>query len=394
MKIKYISILLLAILCVQCNTNKADVSEVKDYIRMADSEIKRNPESWMLDFVKAPRWNYCHGLVLQAIWQAYLQSDDVKYYDYVKSYTDTMLMENGTQIRTYQPEKYNIDMINSGKILFPLYRSTGDEQYRNAIELLRNQMRTHPRTSEGGFWHKNIYPHQMWLDGIYMGSPFLAEYATVFNEPTLYSDIARQITLIAQKAYDPQTGLYYHAWDESREQAWANPATGLSPHFWSRSIGWYSMALVDVLDFFPERHPARPEIIDILNRLAAALENFRDPQTGMWYQVTDKGGEEGNYIESTGSIMFIYMWVKGAQKGYLDPSYLEKGREAYKQYVKQFIVENPDGTISVTSCCSVAGLGGNPYRDGSYEYYISEPVRDNDPKATGPFIMTGILLEQ
>jgi unsaturated rhamnogalacturonyl hydrolase len=358
---------------------------------MADSEMKRNPESWMLDFVKAPRWNYCHGLVLQSIWQAYTQSGDRKYYDYVKSYADTMLMDDGRQIRTYQPEKYNIDMINSGKILFPLYRETGDEKYKNALDLLRGQMRTHPRTSEGGFWHKNIYPHQMWLDGIYMASPFLTEYAATFNEPELFDDVARQITLIAQKTYDPQTGLYYHGWDESREQAWANPETGLSPHFWSRSIGWYSMALVDVLDYFPENHPQRPAILDILTRLATALEKFRDPQTGMWYQVTDKLGEEGNYLESTGSIMFIYLWIKGAQKRYLDASYLEKGKAAYKQYIKQFIVDNPDGTISVTQCCSVAGLGGNPYRDGSYRYYISEPVRDNDPKATGPFIMTGAL---
>ncbi|MDR0683465.1 MAG: glycoside hydrolase family 88 protein [Dysgonamonadaceae bacterium] len=393
MKLKFTSFLLFALLCTQCNANKPDTSGQKHYIRMADSEIKRNPESWMLDFVKAPRWNYCHGLVLQSIWQVYTQSGDRKYYDYVKSYADTMLMDDGHQIRTYQPEKYNIDMINSGKILFPLYRETGDEKYKNAIELLRNQMRSHPRTSEGGFWHKNIYPHQMWLDGIYMASPFLAEYAATFNEPELFDDIARQITLIAQKTYDPQTGLYYHGWDESREQAWANPETGLSPNFWSRSIGWYSMALVDVLDYFPENHPQRPAILDILTRLAASLEKFRDPQTGMWYQVTDKLGEEGNYLESTGSIMFIYLWVKGAQKGYLDASYLEKGKAACEQYIKQFIIDNPDGTISVTKCCSVSGLGGNPYRDGSYSYYISEPVRDNDPKATGPFIMTSVLLK-
>jgi unsaturated rhamnogalacturonyl hydrolase len=332
---------------------------------MADSEMKRNPESWMLDFVKAPRWNYCHGLVLQSIWQTYIQSGDKKYYGYVKSYADTMLQENGNKILTYKPESYNIDMINSGKILFPLYRETGDEKYKNALDLLRDQMRTHPRTSESGFWHKNIYPHQMWLDGIYMASPFLTEYAATFNEPELFDDVARQITLIAEKTYDPQTGLYYHGWDESKKQAWANPETGLSPHFWSRSIGWYSMALVDVLDYFPEDHPQRPAILDILTRLAASLEKFRDPQTGMWYQVTDRLGAEGNYLESTGSIMFIYMWLKGAQKGYLDASFLEKGKTAYEQYIKQFIVENPDGTISVTKCCSVAGLGGNPYRDGS-----------------------------
>jgi unsaturated rhamnogalacturonyl hydrolase len=227
-----------------------------------------------------------------------------------------------------------------------------------------------------------------------MASPFLAQYAQTFNEPALFDEVAHQITLIAAKTYDPETGLYYHGWDEKREQIWANPETGLSPNFWSRSMGWYAMALVDALDFLPENHPKRPEIIRIAQGLAAALEKYRDPETGMWYQVTDKINETGNYQESTGSIMFIYFWVKGAQKGYLDSSYLEKGQRAYDRFVQQFIVKNPDGTIRVTHCCSVAGLGGKDHRDGSFQYYISEPVRDNDPKATGPFILVSLLLNE
>jgi unsaturated rhamnogalacturonyl hydrolase len=329
-----------------------------------------------------------------AIQKTYDQTGDKKYYDYVVSYPDTMLLDNGSQIRTYNPENYNIDHINPGRILFPLYRETKAEKYKNALDLLRSQMLTHPRTSENGFWHKKIYTSQMWLDGIYMASPFLAEYAATFNEPALFDEVAHQITLIAEKTHDPKTGLYYHGWDEAREQIWANPETGLSPNFWSRSIGWYGMALVDVLDFLPENHPKRADIIQILNGLAASLEKFQDPVTGMWYQVTDKPNAEGNYLESTGSIMFIYTWVKGAQKGYLDSAYLEKGKTAYNQFVKQFIVTNPDGTINVTKCCSVAGLGGKENRDGSFQYYVSEPVRDNDPKATGPFILTSLLLNQ
>jgi unsaturated rhamnogalacturonyl hydrolase len=390
MKQYILTLLALAVLC-GCH---APAKETKNYIRMTDSEIARNPESWMLDFSKAPKWNYCHGLVLMAIQKMYEKTEDKKYDDYVKSYADTMLLENGYNILTYSPENYNIDMINSGKFLFGLYKETGDEKYKNALELLRNQMLTHPRTSEGGFWHKQIYPYQLWLDGIYMASPFLAQYAQTFNEPTLFDEVAHQITLIASKTHDPKTGLYYHGWDEKREQIWANPETGLSPHFWSRSMGWYAMAIVDALDFLPEDHPQRPEIIRIAQGLAAALEKYRDPETGMWYQVTDKMGEEGNYQESTGSIMFIYFWVKGAQKGYLDSSYLEKGKTAYDIYVQQFIMENPDGTIRVTKCCSVAGLGGKNNRDGSFQYYISEPVRDNDPKATGPFILTSLLLDK
>jgi unsaturated rhamnogalacturonyl hydrolase len=391
MKLKFLPLVLITWLFLQCST---PAKETKYSVRMADSEMQRNPQAWMLDFSQSPKWNYCHGLVLLAIQKTYDKTGDKKYYDYVASYPDTMFLDNGTQIRTYKPENYNIDHINPGRILFPLYRETQDERYKNALDLLRSQMLTHPRTSEGGFWHKQIYPYQMWLDGIYMASPFLSEYAQTFNEPELFDDVAHQITLIAQKTYSPETGLYYHGWDEKREQIWANPETGLSPNFWSRSIGWYAMAMVDVLDFLPENHPQRPEIIQILQGLSASLEKYRDPETGMWYQVTDKPDGEGNYVESTGSIMFIYMWVKGAQKGYLDSSYLEKGQTAYDQFVKQFIVTNEDGTVSVTKCCSVAGLGGKENRDGSYHYYISEPVRDNDPKATGPFILTSLLLDK
>lgn len=366
----------------------------KFYVRMADSEMKRNPESWMLDFSKTPKWNYCHGLELQAILQVWQKTGDAKYYDYAYEFADTMVDSVG-QIKTYKPEEYNIDRVNSGKMLFPLYEKTKEERFRKAIDLMRDQMRTHPRTADGSFWHKKVYPHQVWLDGLYMACPFLAQYSQRFDEPSLYDDVALQILDCHKYMFEEQTGLYYHGWDESRQQRWANPETGLSPHFWSRSIGWYMMAMTDVLDFFPEKHPKRTEIVKILQGLSASLEKFRDAETGMWYQVTDELGREGNYLESTGSAMFIYTWVKGAQKGYLDPSYLEKGKEAYDQFVKRFVKENTDGTVSITDCCAVAGLGGEKvYRDGSFEYYISEPVRKNDPKAVSPFIMVSILLDK
>jgi rhamnogalacturonyl hydrolase YesR len=361
--------------------------------RMADSEMQRHPQSWMIDSAPKLKWDYVHGLELLAFQQLYQQTGNRKYYRYVKSYLDTVLLDNGRRIHSYRPETYNIDMINAGRILFEFYRETGDEKYRNALHLLRRQMIHHPRTAEGGFWHKQIYPHQMWLDGIYMASPFLAQYAAEFNEPALFDDVCRQITLIAKHTHDPSTGLYRHAWDESRSQAWANPTTGVSPNCWSRSIGWYIMAIVDVLDFLPASHPERRRVIDILAELSASIEKFRDPQTGMWYQVTDKPGADGNYLESTASAMFIYAWAKGAAKGYLDASYREKARTACRQYLATFVVDNADGTLSVTNCCAVAGLGGNPYRDGSYRYYISEPVKDNDPKAIGPFILMNLCLE-
>jgi len=371
------------------------VSAAKPYsVRMADSEMKRMPESWMTDFAKKPKWDYCNGLELGAILKVWKLTLDPKYFNYVKSYTDTIIAPDGT-ITGYKLEDYNIDKLNSGKMLFDLYAVTKEEKLKKAMDLLRSQMLTHPRTTEGGFWHKKIYTNQMWLDGLYMASPYLVQYGQRFGEKTIFDDVAKQIILINKHLYDSKTGLYYHGWDESRKQKWANPETGCSPNFWSRSMGWYMMAIVDVLDYLPKNHPQRPAIIRILKNLSKSLEKYRDPKTGMWYQVADKIGAEGNYVESSGSAMFIYTWAKGAKKGYLPKSYLLKAEVAYGQFVKRFIKENADGTISLTDGCAVAGLGGEPrYRDGSYQYYISEPIRDNDPKAVGPFIMLSVLLKK
>ena len=381
------------LLSVGCNNN-SQPETTPYYVKMADSEMTRNPESWMVDFSTRIKWNYTHGLEMQSILQVAEKTGNEKYFNYAESYADTMVNENGT-IQTYNLERYNIDHINPGKILFPIYEKTGKPKYLKALQLLKSQMDTHPRISNGGYWHKQIYPHQVWLDGLYMACPFLAEYGKTFNEPALFDEVTLQLTTAYEDLIDEESGLLYHGWDESREQRWADPVTGKSPHFWSRSIGWYMMALVDVLDFMPLDHPRRNDIIDILNNVSVAVDNYRDPESGMWYQVTDLAERKGNYLESSGSIMFIYTWVKGAQKGYLPESFLEKGETAYDQFLEQFIRDNGDGTISVTSVCSVAGLGGDPrYRDGSFEYYISEPVRDDDPKAVGPFIMTSILLDR
>jgi len=276
-----------------------------------------------------------------------------------------------------------------------LYKKTGNQKYLTAIQTLRNQMKSHPRTSEGGFWHKKVYPHQMWLDGLYMASPFLTQYAVEFKEPELFEEVTKQLILMAKYSYDSTTGLYYHGWDESREQRWSNPKTGTSPNFWSRSMGWYMMALVDVLEFLPHEHPKRSELISILQGLTDTLLKYRDSKTGMWYQVTNLPERKGNYLESSGSAMYIYSIVKGAKAGYLKKEYLKIGKKLYQQFVKTFVQENEDGTMSVTNCCAVAGLGGdNRYRDGSFEYYISEPVRNNDAKTVGPFMMVSILLNK
>jgi unsaturated rhamnogalacturonyl hydrolase len=230
----------------------------------------------------------------------------------------------------------------------------------------------------------------MWLDGLYMGAPFYARFARDFNEPEAFNDIIDQFVIIHKHSFDPIAGLCYHGWDESKQQKWANPATGRSPHIWGRAMGWYSMALTDVLDFVPIDHPRRGEIIAILNQVAAGIKKHQDKKTGLWYQVMDQGDREGNYLEATASSMFTYSLLKAVRKGYIAKKYRKVAVKSYNGILKNLIRENEDGTISLTRCCAVAGLGGNPYRDGSYDYYIHETVRDNDPKGVGPFIMAGL----
>jgi len=361
-------------------------------VRMAESVMQRSPDPWTLDFSRKPEWEYTYGLVLKAIFQLWLTTGDERYFHYVKAYYDHFIDSDGN-IKGYNPEEYNIDRINSGKVLFQLFAETGEIKYQKAIKLLRSQMLTHPRTMEGGFWHKMIYPHQMWLDGIYMGSPFLAEYAGTFGEPEIFNDVARQLILMEQRARDEQTGLLFHGWDESRQQLWANPQTGQSPNFWGRGTGWYAMAVVDVLDFLPDDHPARYNILAILNRLVEAIVKVQDKETGLWYQVLDQGGRAGNYLESSASCMFVYSIAKGVRMGYLDSKYLSNVLTGYDGILKNFIEVDNDNLVNINQACAVAGLGGNPYRDGSYDYYVNTAIARNDPKAVGSFILASLEVE-
>jgi unsaturated rhamnogalacturonyl hydrolase len=358
-------------------------------VKMADSEMKQFPEPWTVDFNPNPVWSYTQGLIAQSMLQVWKETGNEKYYAYAKSYADKLIDANGT-ISGYKVEEYNLDRLNSGKFLFDLYSITKDERYKKAIFTLREQLLTHPRTSEGGFWHKKVYPSQMWLDGLYMGAPFYARFAKEYNEREAFTDVIKQFTLIQKHSYDPKTGLYFHGWDESKVQKWANPVTGCSPHVWGRAMGWYAMALVDVLDFIPVEHPERKDILGILKQVAKGIKQYQDKKSGLWYQVMDQGNREGNYLEATASSMFTYTLLKAVRKGYIDLKYKKVALKGYQGIVKHLIKENEDGTIRLTKCCSVAGLGGNPYRDGSYEYYIHEPVRDNDPKGVGPFIFASL----
>ncbi|MCF6130098.1 glycoside hydrolase family 88 protein [Flavobacterium sp. AS60] len=360
--------------------------------RMALSEMKRYPEAYQIDEKKEPKWDYVHGLVLTSIEKLYKKTNDKKYYDYIKGYADATIDNDGV-IKSYKFDTYNIDMVTAGRILFNLYDTTKDSRYLNVLQLLRKQLQEQPRTPSGGFWHKKVYPNQMWLDGLYMGEPFYAQYTVTYENGANLDDIAKQFELIQLHATDKKTGLLYHGWDESKEMPWADKETGCSPNFWSRSIGWYMMALVDVLDYFPKEHPKRNELISYLNNIANAIAKVQD-KSGLWYQVTDKGGSEGNYLESSGSSMFAYALAKGANKGYLPKKFKKIACKAFKGLTKQLIKTDADGEITITQACAVAGLGGKPYRDGSYSYYVNERKKDNDPKATGSFILAALELNK
>lgn len=357
----------------------------KTAILFADSEMKRFPEAWQLDHGKRLYFGYSQGLGCLAMLKVWKATHNKKYLNYVVSWADSIINDKG-KIHLYEPETYNIDYVNSGKILFDVYKETGNNKYKLAMDVLVKQMKNQPRTHEGVFWHKLIYQHQIWLDGLYMGSPFLAQYAATFNKPEMTDDVINQFLVCARHTYDAKTGLYYHAWDESKTQKWADPVTGQSPNFWGRSIGWWYMALVDTLDYIPENHPKRAELIRIIKDLSEALTHYQD-KTGLWYQVVDKGTQEGNYLEASVSSMFMYSYAKAVNKGYIDAKYKKTAEKAYNGLMKNLIVKNTDGKLTLTKCCAVAGLGGTPYRNGSFEYYVNERIRDNDTKATGPFIM-------
>ncbi|AGA77191.1 glycoside hydrolase family 88/105 protein [Echinicola vietnamensis] len=363
--------------------------EKKWSVRLADSDMTRL-EDWI---VGDPYWGYHEGLVCKAMLDMWHYTGDDKYFEFVKDFGNNIIEDDGT-IRTYKMEIYNIDNINSGKVLIPLYQETGEEKFRKALDTLIQQLEKHPRVSDGGFWHKKKYPHQVWLDGLYMAGPFMAAYGAAFDQPAQIDDAVHQLMAAYEVLFDPEKHLLYHGWDESREQDWADKETGLSANFWSRGMGWFVMAIVDVLDFMPQDHPDRARLIDMANNIAVGIKDFQDPQTGAWYQVTDQGDREGNYLEASGTGMFVYFLYKGVRKGYLPDSYLATADKGYNGLVNQFFNVEEDGTVSVTDVCSVAGLGGDGNRDGSFEYYISEPIKENDPKGTAPAVMASIEHER
>ncbi|KGE14656.1 glycoside hydrolase family 88 protein [Sphingobacterium deserti] len=341
---------------------------------------------------KGPTWTYDMGVVLEGIAEVWRNTADPVYFQYIENWMDQYVGEDGT-IRNYKATEYNIDHVKNGRSLLFLYKVTGKQKYLKASEKLYAQLKTHPRTNEGGFWHKHIYPNQMWLDGLYMAQPFYTEYAALMNIPEIYEDVVNQFTYMENHARDAKTGLLYHGWDESRKERWSDPQTGLSKHFWGRGMGWYAMALVDVLDNFPQDHPRRKELIQILNRTLTAAAKFQDKKSGVWYDILDLGTREGNYLEASASSMFVYAMAKAVRKGYVSSSFQKNVDKGYAGLLKEFVTPAGQDRVDLNRVVEVSGLGGKKYRDGSFEYYMSEPIRTNDPKGVGAFILASSEVE-
>ncbi len=386
-------LLLLSCILAACNssTNNRQKEAGQEWAtRMADA-VMHASDSLIYYQRDNPKYEYDFAFLASAIDR--LGKHDEKYSQYARAYIDYFVREDGS-IKGYKYSNFNIDRVRPGLNILRLYQQTGEEKYRIAADTLVAQMEEHPRTKSNGYWHKKIYPWQMWLDGIYMAHPFLTAYAMEFNQEKWYDEVAFQIKHIYEKTRDPETGLLYHGWDESRQQEWCDPETGLSKHFWSRGMGWYMMALVDVLENFPEDHPERNDLLNILNETSEALLKVRDAKTGLWYQVLDMGEKEGNYIEGSGSSMFTYAFAKGANKEYLPEKYLEIAEASFDSILEVLIVKDEDGFPVLTNVCGAAGLGGDPYRMGDYEYYINEKRVNNDRKGVAPFILAAIELER
>jgi len=347
---------------------------------------------WNIESIKhgkKPGWNYIDGCMTASLIELWKTRKDKKYFDFVKKFVDYYVNEDGT-ILGYDKEKYSTDDMSESRILFDLYKETKEEKYSKAIELTYSQILTHPRTKEGNFWHKKIYPNQIWLDGLYMAQVFYTRYQTERNKKN-YTDIVNQFNNVYNIMRDKETGLYYHGYDSEKTMFWADKKTGLSKNFWLRSIGWYTVALVDVLSYLDEQmYDEYATIKKILKDTVDAILKYQDAESKMFWQVPNFPNREGNYLETSGSAMIAYACLKGARLKALPERYSKIGLDIFNGICNKYLTVREDGDLNLGGICLVAGLGpdNNRRRDGSYEYYISEPVVENDAKGVGPLIMT------
>ena len=387
--------------------NKED-QHYKNYSEwLTYSEMKRVPHSYLLDFSSKPKWSYVMGIEMEGMLDTYehYKEGNNAILDYLKEYPAKMIDEKGN-ITGYKYEGFNLDNVRTAKFILRMHNLFPTKGTEKALKTLFKQLQNQPRTKEGVYWHKAIYANQVWLDGIFMGLPFYCNYAVQTMKPKkaekYLNDAVDQMVKTDYRTYDEKTQLWKHAWDETHQQFWANKEDGKSQHCWAGALGWYVMAMTECLDAMPENYARRQEVIDLLNKAMKSVVKYQDKKTGVWYDVLDVKSDK-NYLESTASSMFAYVLLKGYRKGYLSEEYLKAGVKAYNGILKQFIKVNADKTISLTRCCAVSGLGPGPgpyvkkpnyKRDGSFEYYMSEPIRDNDAKGVGPFIWASLEMEQ
>ena len=363
--------------------------QIREYIEYVLANSDAEHPMWNKELVrsgKKNKWNYIDGCMITAILSLYEITGEERYYEFAKKFIDAFVMEDGS-IRTYDVKEYNLDNVNTASNLFFLYEKSGEEKYRRALDLVRSQLDDMPRTKEGSFWHKAIYPNQVWLDGLYMAEPFYMRYETAFRKMGKSGDVLLQFQNVEKHMRDPKTGLYYHGYDESREMYWADPETGCSANFWLRALGWFSLALVETAQATDETlYYEKRYFQKLLEGLADALMPYQ-AEDGMFYQVVDKKDAEGNYLETSGTALIAYAILKAVRLGYLMPRYREMGERAFQGIVDRYLSKNPDGTLKLSGICLVAGLGGKAHRDGSLAYYFSEPVVENEAKGVAPFLL-------
>jgi unsaturated rhamnogalacturonyl hydrolase len=374
----------------QKHNQKVKQNEQKWSIRMANTVIARS-DSLIYYVDRNPKWAYDVAFLGMAIDR--LGKVDPKYSKYMDDWVNYFVRPDGS-VFDYNLTEYNLDRIFPGRDVLTVYQRNPDQKYRIAMDNFIKQLNTHPKTNSGGYWHKKIYPWQMWLDGIFMASTYMAQYAKEFNAPEWFNVATTQTKMIYEKTLDTKSGLLMHAWDESHTQKWCDPETGKSHYPWSRAMGWYILAIEDILEYLPENHPDRADLIVILQKTCDALLKVRDPKTGLWFQVLNQGGKEGNYLEGSGSSIYTYVFARGAHNGYLDKKYIEIANSSFDGIVKELITVDENGYVTMHNICGGCGLGGNPYRDGSYEYYINEKRINNDTKGIAPFIMAAIELDR
>lgn len=399
-KLRLYIIILFASLSAILIPSFANTEESPFSLAITRYEMKRCPGGLGIDYQYSKKWQYSVFTELEAMLNANdynMQGNNSEIVSYVIGYLDQLVESDGT-IYKYKITDYNLDNVKGGTLLLYAYDLTGDEKYLTAAHTLWSQLKGQPTTSDGGYWHKNIYPYQMWLDGLFMAEPFAARYARRFLSgqelEDAFTHIVKQFTLVTTHTYDAVTGLYRHGWDEKKVQFWADKATGQSAHAWGRAMGWTFMAIPYVMEQMPADHPKRSELEDLFRKMASSVISAQDPATGLWWQVLDCPGKKGNYLEATASTMFVYTMLRGYRMKILDDKCLESALKGWEGLNNLLITERPDGSITLSQCCSVGGLGGSYNRDGSFEYYISEAVRDNDGKGMGPLINAAIEIER